>query len=75
MKEEVFDKAGMQNTSFYHPLDTLPNQAFAFTHRKKQVGTDELDNVYGDKGIISTTGDMLLFSKALFEGKIISFHH
>lgn len=72
VKEEVFDKAGMKNTSFFHTLDTLPNQAFAFTYRKKQVGTDELDNVYGDKGVVSTTGDMLLFSKALFEGKIIS---
>jgi CubicO group peptidase (beta-lactamase class C family) len=72
MKEEVFDKAGMKNTTFFRPEDTIPNQAFAFNYRKKQVGTDELDNVYGDKGILSTTGDMLLFSKALFEGKIIS---
>lgn len=72
MKEEIFDKAGMKHTSFFHPLDTLPHQTFAFTQRKKQVGTDELDGVYGDKGIFSTTGDMLAFSKALFDGKIIS---
>lgn len=72
MKEEIFDKAGMKRTSFFHPLDTLPHQTFAFTQRKKQVGTDALDGVYGDKGIFSTTGDMLAFSQALFDGKIIS---
>ncbi len=72
MKQEVFDKAGMTHTSFFHPLDTVPHQTFAFTQRKKQVGTDDFDAVYGDKGIFSTTGDMLRFSKALFEGKIIS---
>lgn len=71
MKEEVFDRANMKHTSFYNPLDTMPHQCYAFTQRKKQVGTDVFDNVYGDKGIFSTTGDMLNFSKALFEGKII----
>lgn len=72
VKQTIFDKAGMKHSSFFHPLDTLPHQTFAFTHRKKQVGTDALDGVYGDKGVFSTTGDMLNFSKALFEGKIIS---
>jgi len=72
LKQEIFEKAGMKHTSFFHPLDTLPHQTFAFNYRKKPVGTDVLDGVYGDKGIFSTTGDMLLFSKALFEGKIIA---
>lgn len=72
MKEEIFEKAGMTHTTFYHPLDTFPHQTFAFTTRKKQYGTDIFDAIYGDKGIFSTTGDMLLFSKALFGGKIIS---
>lgn len=72
MKEEIFEKAGMMHTSLYSPLDTLSHQCFAFTRRKKQYGTDAFDAVYGDKGICSTTGDMLLFSKALFEGRIIA---
>jgi len=72
MKQQVFDKCGMTHTGFFHPLDTMPHQTFAFNYRKKQVGTDVLDGVYGDKGIFSTTGDMLLFSKWLFEGKLIS---
>src|ERR1700752_878048 len=71
MKEEIFDKCGMAHTYFYHPLDTLPNQLFAFNYRKKQVGTDFFDVVYGDKGIFSTTNDMLLFSKNLFSGKLL----
>lgn len=72
MKQEIFDKAGMKHTSLYNPLDTMPHQCFAFTRRKKQYGTDAFDGVYGDKGIFSTAGDMLLFSKALFEGRIIA---
>src|SRR6201987_5852938 len=71
MKEEIFDKCGMAHTYFYHPLDTLPNQSFAFNYRKKQVGTDFFDVIYGDKGIFSTTNDMLLFSKNLFSGKLL----
>ncbi|HWY39065.1 MAG TPA: serine hydrolase domain-containing protein [Bacteroidia bacterium] len=72
VKQEIFDKSGMTHTSFYHPLDTLSHQSFAFTYHKKQVGTDFFDEVFGDKGIYSTTGDMLAFSNALFSGKIIS---
>lgn len=72
MKEEIFEKAGMKHTSLYNPADTLPHQCFAFTPRKKQYGTDAFDGVYGDKGIFSTTGDLLLFSRALFAGKIIA---
>jgi CubicO group peptidase (beta-lactamase class C family) len=72
MKQEIFEKAGMSHTSLYHPLDTLPHQTFAFTNRNKQYGTDIFDGVYGDKGVFSTTGDMLLFARALFEGKIIA---
>jgi CubicO group peptidase (beta-lactamase class C family) len=71
MRREIFEKCGMTHTSFYHPLDTLPNQSFAFNYRKKQVGTDVFDIIYGDKGIFSTTNDMLLFSKNLFSGKLL----
>jgi CubicO group peptidase (beta-lactamase class C family) len=72
VKQEIFDKSGMKNSSFFHPFDTLKNQTFAFDYRKRQVGTDLFDGVFGDKGIYSTTNDMVLFSQALFSGKIIS---
>ncbi len=72
VKQEIFDKSGMKNTSFFHPLDTLPHQTFAFNYRKIQVGTDVFDGIFGDKGIYSTGNDMLLFSKAFFSGKLIS---
>lgn len=72
VQQEIFDRSGMKNSSFYHPLDTLQHQTFAFTYRKKQVGTDEFDDVFGDKGVYSTTGDMIAFSRALFSGKLLS---
>ena len=72
VKQEIFDKSGMTHSSFFHPLDTLPHQSFAFTYRKKQVGIDMFDGVFGDKGLYSTTNDMLAFSRALFTGQIIA---
>ncbi|MGZ3863714.1 MAG: serine hydrolase domain-containing protein [Bacteroidia bacterium] len=72
VQQEIFDKSGMTHSSFYHPLDTLQHQTFAFTYRKKQVGTDEFDDVFGDKGVYSTTNDMLAFSRALFSGNLLA---
>jgi CubicO group peptidase (beta-lactamase class C family) len=72
VKQEIFEKSEMKHTSFFHPLDTLPHQTFAFNYRNKQVGTDMFDGIFGDKGIYSTGNDMLLFSKALFSGKLIT---
>jgi CubicO group peptidase (beta-lactamase class C family) len=72
VKQEIFEKSGMKHSFFYDPQDTLPHQSFAFNYRKKPVGTDIFDGVYGDKGVFCTTGDMLLFSKALFSGQIVS---
>lgn len=72
VKQNVFEVCGMSNTFFFNVSDSLKNQAFAFDYRKRPIGTDEFDYVVGDKGVCSTTKDMLLFSKYLFEGKIIS---
>ena len=37
----------------------------------KKIDKDRYDNVYGDKGICSTTHDVFKFCNALFSGKII----
>ena len=72
VKQNVFDVCGMSNTYFFSVTDSIKNQAYGFDYRKRPVGTDEFDYVVGDKGICSTTQDMLLFSTYLFEGKIVS---
>jgi CubicO group peptidase (beta-lactamase class C family) len=72
VKQNVFDVCGMSNTFFFSVTDSMKNQAFGFDYRKRPIGTDEFDYVVGDKGICSTTQDMLLFSKYLFEGKVVS---
>ncbi len=72
IKQNVFDVCGMSNTYFFSVTDSLKNQAFSFDYHKRPIGTDEFDYVVGDKGVCSTTQDMLLFAKNLFEGKIIA---
>lgn len=71
VKQNIFDVCGMKNTFFFSLTDSLKNQAFSFDYRKRPIGTDEFDYVVGDKGVCSTTQDMLVFSKNLFEGRII----
>ncbi|HKC67751.1 MAG TPA: serine hydrolase domain-containing protein [Bacteroidia bacterium] len=72
VQQNIFDVCGMKNSSFFSVSDTLKNQAMAFDYRKRPIGTDEFDYVVGDKGVCSTSQDMLLFGKNLFEGKIVS---
>jgi CubicO group peptidase (beta-lactamase class C family) len=72
VKENIFDVCGMNNTYFFSVSDSIKNQAFSFDYRKHPIGTDEFDYVVGDKGVCSTTQDMLLFAKRLFEGKIVA---
>ncbi len=71
VQQNIFDVCGMSNTYFFSVTDSMKNQAFGFDYRKRPIGTDEFDYVVGDKGVCSTTQDMLLFAKNLFEGKII----
>jgi CubicO group peptidase (beta-lactamase class C family) len=72
VKQNIFDVCGMNSTYFFSVKDSIKNQAFSFDYRKRPIGTDEFDYVVGDKGICSTTQDMLVFAKNLFEGKIIT---
>jgi len=72
VKQNIFDVCGMTNTYFFSVTDSMKNQAFGFDYRKRPIGTDEFDYVVGDKGVCSTTQDMLVFAKKLFEGKIIA---
>jgi CubicO group peptidase (beta-lactamase class C family) len=72
VKQNIFDACGMKNTCFFNVSDSMKNQAFAFDYRKHPIGTDEFDYVVGDKGVCSTAQDMILFSKNLFEGGIVS---
>lgn len=72
VKQHIFIPAGMANSAFFNPVDSLTNQAHAFDYRKRAVGTDIFDYVVGDKGVCSTTGDMLKFAQHFFSSKIIA---
>ncbi len=72
LNNRIFKPAGMKNTT---PVIDLTNKTFAKGYVKKD-GTwkPELEIIppSADGGLFSTTQDLLLFDKALSEGKLIS---
>lgn len=76
MKEEVFDPIGMKNTLVYRKKKgvdrNIPNEAVGYVGKYKRAEDTYLNGVVGDKGIYSTTEDLLLFDKALREGAPLS---
>ncbi|MBS1645743.1 MAG: beta-lactamase family protein [Bacteroidetes bacterium] len=71
VQQHIFNVSGMQHAAFFSIQDTLQHQAMAFDYRKRPIGTDEFDGVFGDKGVCATSQDMLLYAQFLFSGKII----
>ena len=74
VKAKIFTPLGMKHTFFY--TDTTlyhqHNKTKGYTMDWKPVLSDAFDGVLGDKGVYSTTGDMLRFAKAYFSGKLFS---
>jgi CubicO group peptidase (beta-lactamase class C family) len=73
VKQSIFDAVGMKDTYFYHYGNS--NSGYYTTgHRSnyKHYKRDFLSGVLGDKGVFTTTYDLYLWDKALYEAKIIS---
>lgn len=74
LKKKIFEPLGMRNTFF--ATDTSLSRSGQFTHgytyRWARVASDPLDGVLGDKGIYSTTMDMLLFANAYFNARLFN---
>lgn len=75
MKKFVFQPAQMNNTFVYYPgaLEKEDSLAWGMIGKKLyRSGNEYLNGVYGDKGIYSTSSDMLAFAKALDKNILIS---
>lgn len=70
-KEKIFNTCGMKNTYFADEITAQKNKTQGYTFSMREVEGDMFDYVWGDKGIYTTTYDLLLFEEAYFNGKII----
>ncbi len=75
LKENIFDKIGMVNTGIDYPNKILTGRAAGYT--AKANGIENSSFVYppllnGGGSLYSTTGDLLLWDRALRKNKLIS---
>jgi CubicO group peptidase (beta-lactamase class C family) len=72
LTQELFIPLGMKNTHTLFNLNSFnPNLTHGYTANFKQIGNDRFDGVVGDKGIYTTTYDLLLLSAALYQHKLL----
>lgn len=69
MKESLFDKIGMFNTTVYDKSISFENNepVIGYVNWRRRARNSYLNGVVGDKGIYSTVEDMNKFSLAIFE--------
>lgn len=71
MKDSVFTPLGMKNSFIFSIKDT-GNYVPSYNYNKAPFPLEKLDCIYGDKNVYSTVRDLLLWDKALYEGKFVS---
>jgi CubicO group peptidase (beta-lactamase class C family) len=75
MTKEIFEPLGMNQTTTILKLDSSSKYLTkAYTMSYQKVENDKFDGVLGDKGIISTSNDLLILSLSLYQGKLLSNH-
>jgi CubicO group peptidase (beta-lactamase class C family) len=74
VKKNIFEPLGMKNTFLATDTAMLNSnrETHGYTFKWTRVNSDPYDGVLGDKGIYSTTGDMLQFANAFFSAKLFS---
>lgn len=72
MTKEVFVPLGMKNTYVLQPDVIHTNCVIGNLSTKRAAQNDCYDGVTGDKGILSTTNDLLLWDKALYGNDILN---
>lgn len=72
LRYKIFMPLGMTHTHIYDKNDTvIPNCVTGYNANYKKAGVDFLDGVTGDKGIYSTTTDVLKWDQALYTDKLL----
>lgn len=73
LKKYITKPLGLKNTYFGGPIITTSNEcmSYAFADGWKASDKTAMSIALGAGGIVSTSGDLVQFSDALFEGKIL----
>ena len=71
MRDSVFMPLGMKNSFIFSIKDTA-NYVPSYNYNRAPFPLEKLDCIYGDKNVYSTVRDLLLWYKALYEGKFVS---
>ncbi len=71
MRDSVFTPLGMKNSYIFSIKDTA-NYIPSYNYNKAPFPLEKLDCIYGDKNVYSTVRDLLLWDRALYEGKFVS---
>jgi CubicO group peptidase (beta-lactamase class C family) len=71
MAENIFKPLKMDNTYIFS-AKTIDKYTPSYNARKVPYRIEKFDCIYGDKNVYSTARDMLLWDKALTEGKFLA---
>ncbi|MBN8695768.1 MAG: beta-lactamase family protein [Bacteroidetes bacterium] len=71
MREQVFDTLGMTESFVVGDKDRVKNKTIGHSPSGKVEEEVYADDVYGDKGIYSTVGDLFKFNKTLYSEKLL----
>ena len=73
LHKKLFEPLGMRHTQTIKKLDlSNMNLTCGYSIKFKQIDNDRFDGVIGDKGIFTTTHDLILLSTALYQNKLLS---
>ncbi|WP_341226400.1 serine hydrolase domain-containing protein [uncultured Arcticibacterium sp.] len=70
LRKEIFVPLGMSNSYFASELRDSTNRTFGYQNRRR-IPFDIYDNIGGDKGVFSTTKDLLKWYQALRSESIL----
>lgn len=76
-KENIFDKAGMEQTNFYNPFEPVPINERAVCYEKDSLGWKKmdvhfLDGLMGAGGVLTSVNDYFQYDLALRNNSIFS---
>jgi CubicO group peptidase (beta-lactamase class C family) len=75
VQKQIFDPTGMTHSQIYSDMDMrdIPNLAIGSENRRWHIPDYYLNGITGDKGVYSTTEDMLKLHMALQDGSVVSY--
>lgn len=72
LQKNIFEPAGMKNTTVYVPGKSIINQLNGYNGKGNFIEDSYLNGATGDKGIYTTSEDLLKFDRALRNNELLS---